>query len=34
VQPPTPTPPGRLAKGQKRTKKKEASVTGLSTLAP
>jgi hypothetical protein len=34
VQPPTQTPPVRLAKGQKRTKKKEAVVTGLYTLSP
>jgi hypothetical protein len=34
VQPPTQTPPVRLAKGQKRTKKKEAVVTGLYTIAP
>jgi hypothetical protein len=34
VQPPTPTPPVRLGKGQKRGKKKEAVVTGLYTIAP
>jgi hypothetical protein len=34
VQPPTQTPPVRLAKGQRRTKKKEAVVTGLYTIAP
>ena len=32
--PPTPTPPVRLGKGQKRGKKKEAVVTGLYTSAP
>jgi hypothetical protein len=34
VQPPTQRPPVRLGKGQKRTKKKEAVVTGLYTMAP
>jgi hypothetical protein len=34
VQPPMQTPPMRLGKGQKRTKKKEAIVTGLYTIAP
>lgn len=34
VQPPTTTPPARLGKGQKRTKKKEAVVTSLYTVAP
>ena len=34
VQPPTPMPPVRLGKGQKRGKKKEAVVTGLYTIAP
>jgi hypothetical protein len=34
VPPPTHTPPGRLGKGQKRGKKKEAVVTGFSTIAP
>jgi hypothetical protein len=34
VQPPPQTPSGRLGKGQKRTKKKEAVVTGLYTIAP
>ena len=34
VLPSPPTPPVRLAKGQKRTKKKEAVVTGLYTIAP
>jgi hypothetical protein len=34
VQPPTPTPSVRLAKGQKRTKKKEAVVTALYTMSP
>jgi hypothetical protein len=34
VQPPTRKPPMRLGKGQKRTKKKEAVVTGLYTIAP
>jgi hypothetical protein len=34
VQPPTEAPSVRLAKGQKRTKKKEAVVTGLYTIAP
>ena len=33
-QPPTPTPPVRLGQGQKRGKKQEAVVTGLSTIAP
>ena len=34
VQPPRQTPPRRLGKGQKRTKKQEAIVTGLYTSAP
>jgi hypothetical protein len=34
VQPPTQRPPGRLGKGQKRGKKKEAVVTALYTIAP
>jgi hypothetical protein len=34
VQPPPETPPLRLRKGQKRTKKKEAIVTTLYTIAP
>jgi hypothetical protein len=34
VQPLTQTPPMRLGKGQKRSKKKEAVVTGLYTIAP
>lgn len=34
VQPPLETPPVRLGKGQKRTKKKEAIVTTLYTIAP
>jgi len=34
VQPPCSTPPLRLGKGQKRTKKKEAIVTCLYTIAP
>jgi len=34
VQPPLPNPPLRLGKGQKRTKKKEAIVTCLYTIAP
>jgi hypothetical protein len=34
VLPSPPTPHVRLAKGQKRTKKKEAVVTGLYTIAP
>ena len=34
VQPSTDTPSVRLGKGQKRTKKKEAVVTGLYTIAP
>jgi hypothetical protein len=34
VQPPVTTAPVRLGKGQKRTKKKEASVTSLYTIAP
>jgi hypothetical protein len=34
VPPPTQTPPIRLGIGQKRTKKKEAVVTGLYTIAP
>lgn len=34
VQPPIQGPPVRLGKGQKRTKKKEAVVTGLYTIAP
>jgi hypothetical protein len=34
VQPPTPRPSVRLAKGQKRTKKKEAVVTSLYTISP
>ncbi len=34
VQPPTQAPSVRLAKGQKRTKKKEAVVTGLYTIPP
>jgi hypothetical protein len=34
VQPPTTTTPLRLGKGQKRTKKKEAIVTSLYTIAP
>jgi hypothetical protein len=34
VQPPTQTPSGRLGKGQKPTKKKEAVVTGLYSIAP
>lgn len=34
VQPPIQRPAGRLAKGQKRTKKKEAVVTGLYTMSP
>jgi hypothetical protein len=34
VQPPLPDPPLRLGKGQKRTKKKEAIVTCLYTIAP
>jgi hypothetical protein len=34
LQPPTQKPPVRLGKGQKRTKKKEAVVTGLYTIAP
>ena len=34
VQPPRPDPPLRLGKGQKRTKKKEAIVTCLYTIAP
>jgi hypothetical protein len=34
VQPPTQAPSVRLAKGQKRTKKKEAVVTGLYTIVP
>ncbi|MGH8057344.1 MAG: ISKra4 family transposase [Candidatus Entotheonellia bacterium] len=33
-QPATEAPPGRLSTGQKRTKKKEAVVTGLYTIAP
>jgi hypothetical protein len=33
-QPPTTTLPARLGKGQKRTKKKEAIVTSLYTVAP
>ena len=34
VQPPTQRPSVRLAKGQKRTKKKEAVVTALYTMSP
>jgi hypothetical protein len=34
VQPPLAQPPLRLGKGQKRTKKKEAVVTSLYTIAP
>ncbi len=34
VQPPPPPPPVRLGTGQKRTKKKEAIVTALYTIAP
>jgi hypothetical protein len=34
VQPPVSTTPVRLGKGQKRTKKKEAIVTALYTIAP
>jgi hypothetical protein len=34
VQPPTQASSGRLGKGQKRTKKKEAVVTGLYTITP
>jgi hypothetical protein len=34
VQPPMQTPPMRLGKEQKRTKQKEAIVTGLYTMAP
>jgi hypothetical protein len=34
VQPASVTPPVRLGKGQKRTKKKEAVVTSLYTIAP
>ena len=34
VQPPIMPPPVRLGKGQKRTKKKEAVVTALYTIAP
>src|SRR5215216_2787853 len=34
VQPPLPDPPLRLKKGQKRTKKKEAIVSSLYTIAP
>lgn len=34
VQPPVTTQPVRLGKGQKRTKKKEAIVTALYTIAP
>jgi hypothetical protein len=34
VQPPAATTPVRLGKGQKRTKKKEAIVTALYTIAP
>jgi hypothetical protein len=34
VQPPSAEPPLRLSKGQKRTKKKEAIVTSLYTIAP
>jgi hypothetical protein len=34
VQPSTQPPPVRLGKGQKRTKKQEAMVTGLYTIAP
>jgi hypothetical protein len=34
VQPPTESPSVRLAKGQKRTKKKEAIVTALYTISP
>ncbi|MBI3327525.1 MAG: hypothetical protein HYZ81_12595 [Nitrospinae bacterium] len=34
VQPSTTTPPARLGKGQKRTKKKEAVVTSRYTVAP
>ena len=34
VQPPIMPPPVRLGKGQKRTKKKEAVVTALYTMAP
>jgi hypothetical protein len=34
VQPPTQSPSVRLGKGQKRTKKKEAVVTSLYTIAP
>jgi len=34
VQPSTPKPSVRLAKGQKRTKKKEAVVTSLYTISP
>lgn len=34
VQPPLANPPLRLGKGQKRTKKKEAIVTSLYTIAP
>ena len=34
VQPPPSDPPVRLGKGQKRTKKKEAIVTSLYTIAP
>lgn len=34
VQPPTQRPAVRLAKGQKRTKKKEAVVTSLYTISP
>jgi len=34
IQPPPANPPLRLGKGQKRTKKKEAIVTSLDTIAP
>src|SRR6266487_3542220 len=34
VQPPLPDPPLRLSKGQKRTKKKEAIVSSLYSIAP
>jgi len=34
IQPPPTNPPLRLGKGQKRTKKKEAIVTSLDTIAP
>jgi hypothetical protein len=34
IQPPSADPPLRLGKGQKRTKKKEAIVTSLYTIAP